>query len=128
MRKKWFMVVMIAAMIFATLTACQKEEEPVTKEPVEEIVVEKSLDTTNLECSLCEVEKVCGIYGAEGEEYVVCADCANEFVTAFEDTAERHVCGGCQEEKICAMYVVDENTYFVCIDDYEEFAYGMGIE
>lgn len=157
MIKKWFLVLMVAVMAFTTFTGCQKEEKPAsddvvveeevaeeevqaeepaaesTEEPAEEVddaAVQENYkpDIDLVECSLCEVVKFCGTFAAEGEEYAVCDDCANEFATAFEDTVERHECGGCQEEQICGMYVVDGDAYFVCIDDYDEFAHGMGIE
>ena len=35
------------------------------------------------ECSLCEVSKACSTYEVDGEKYIVCDDCYNEFATAF---------------------------------------------
>ena len=81
-----------------------------------------------LECSLCEISQLCGVYGVEGEEYVVCPDCATEFMTAFSEKVSTHTCGSCELEKICGMYIVDGDSYFVCLDDFEEFVTGMGLQ
>ena len=128
------------------MTGCQKEaavQEEQVQQETEQVQqeeeqaqqkVEQAQQTENVAdtkksyiftCSLCEIEKICGTYTAEGEEYIVCHDCANEFITAFAETADKQICSGCQEEKICATYVVDGQEYIVCPDDFEEFAYGM---
>lgn len=93
-------------------------------------------------CSLCEMEKDCDTYTVDGQEYIVCPDCYNEFAHAFgliddgetasapaaqEETSFFHVCGGCEEEKQCRSYDIDGTEYIVCDDCYEEFATGMGI-
>ena len=78
-------------------------------------------------CSLCETEQICGTYTADGQEYVVCHDCSNEFTTAFAETADKHTCSLCEVEKICATYIVDNKEYIVCPDDFEEFSHGMNL-
>ena len=152
MRKKILTPLLLAGLVLVSLTGCQKEatnqetqqsevtetteevEETETAETTEEVeeTEEKVADTqesgNTVVCSLCEKEKVCGIYTAEGKEYVVCHVCSNEFLSGFSEVADKQTCSGCQEEKICGKYVVDGQEYFVCPDDYEEFAYGMKLE
>ena len=133
MKKKLLTTISFIGLLACSFTACKKEEVP-----EEEIVIESEdgtiteeaaplEDTTALTCSLCEKTKVCAIYTANNKEYVVCADCANEYITAFSDIADKHVCGACEEEKICGRYVLKGTEYFVCLDDYNEFAHGMGL-
>ena len=75
----------------------------------------------------CLREKICGIYTAGGQEYIVCHDCSNEFIEHHSDIATKQICSGCQEEKICGTYIIDGQEYIVCPDDFEEFAYGMNL-
>lgn len=96
-----------------------QEEQPTSGDA--DIAKASYIDT----CSLCETEQICGTYTAEGQEYVVCHDCSNEFTTAFAETADKHTCSLCEVEKICATYIVDNKEYIVCPDDFEEFAHGM---
>ena len=75
-------------------------------------------------CSLCEMEKECDTYEVDGQKYVVCPDCYNEFATAFglnEDTAGP-TCSLCEVQKVCGEYTADGQTYIVCPDCAEEFA------
>ena len=76
----------------------------------------------------CVKQKRCDIYTSEGEEYVVCYDCSNEFTTAFAEVADKQTCSACEEEKICGVYTVGGKEYVVCPDDYEEFAHGMQLD
>ena len=148
MEKKILISLLIASFVLFGMTGCQKEDST-TKEPVQEEQIqgeskeelqkeqipstkenEEAADiqeSSTLTCSLCEEEKICAVYTAEGVEYIVCPDCANEFRTAFAETADKQICSGCEEERICGVYVVEGKEYVVCPDDYEEFAHGMGL-
>lgn len=148
MEKKILISLLITSSVLIGITGCQKEdsisieqvqEEQVQGESKEELQEEQIQSTEENEnvadiqesstpaCSLCEEEKICAIYTAESAEYIVCPDCANEFRTAFAETADKQICSGCEEEKICGVYVVEGKEYVVCPDDYKEFAHGMGL-
>lgn len=101
------------------------QEDVISEEPTQEVA--SINDTTALVCSGCEVEKVCGIYTAGNQEYIVCYDCSNAFIEHHKDIALKQICSGCQEEKICGTYIIDGQEYIVCPDDFEEFAYGMNL-
>ena len=138
MRKKLLAICLVTGLAASMVTGCQKESEGQTEQKQEtqvqqtennenaseDTVVERT--TTNT-CSLCEVEKMCGTYTAEGQEYIVCPECANEFVHAFSETADKQECSLCEEEKICGTYTVDGKEYVVCKEDYNEFAHGMNL-
>lgn len=65
MKKKVWITSIMAGLLACCFMGCGKEAE--SKEV----------------CSLCEVEKECEVYSVDGEEYVVCDDCYNEFAYAF---------------------------------------------
>ena len=46
--------------------------------------IENNGEKELLLCSGCEVTKPCGIYAVDGQKYIVCDDCYNEFATAFD--------------------------------------------
>lgn len=135
MQKKILTSLLIASFVLIGITGCQKEDS-ISIESVQEEQIqptEENEDVADIQesstptCSLCEEEKICATYTAEGAEYIVCPDCANEFRTAFAETADKQICSGCEEEKICGVYVVEGKEYVVCPDDYKEFAHGMGL-
>lgn len=85
-------------------------------------------------CTGCEQEKACKTYTVNGESYLVCDDCYDEFATGMglkdDTTASNYttVCSGCKEAKDCKTYCVNDIHYLVCDDCYPEFATGMGLE
>ena len=48
-------------------------------------------NATTLICSGCELEKICGTYTTGNQEYIVCYDCSNEFITHHEDIAIKQI-------------------------------------
>ena len=76
-------------------------------------------------CVSCNVEKLCGTYTADGNEYTVCVDCADSFITENDGKVEKATCSGCQIEKECGKYAIDGQEYLVCPEDFNEFATGM---
>ena len=100
MEKKILISLLIASFVLFGMTGCQKEDsipkEPVQKQQIqgeskEELQEEKIPSTeeneeaadiqesSTLTCSLCEEERICGVYVVEGKEYVVCPDDYEEF-------------------------------------------------
>ena len=140
MRKRFLTSLLVTGLVMGCLTGCQKEadkqEQPQQEQPQQEqnLQEETGDDVADTQetgyvftCSLCETEKICGIYTAEGTDYVVCHDCSEEFTTAHAEVADKAVCSSCQEEKICGTYTVDGTEYVVCPDDFDEFSNGMGL-
>lgn len=98
MQKKILTSLLIASFVLIGITGCQKEdsisiesvqEGPVQGESRKELQEEQIQPTEENEdvaetadkqiCSLCEEEKICGVYVVEGNEYVVCPDDYKEF-------------------------------------------------
>ena len=138
MRKKLFTSLLITGLAISCMTGCQnnastqdtqKQEQGQSQDTTETNDDSASTQTDNcmFTCSLCETEKICGIYTAEGKEYVVCKDCSNEFITAHEEIADKQICTSCEQEKICGTYNVDGTDYVVCPDDFDEFAHAMSL-
>ena len=78
-------------------------------------------------CSLCEVEKDCGYYEADGAYYYVCDDCFNEFAHAFGLYGVDEVCSLCGTNSDTECYEVDGQSYYVCYSCYDEFATAFGL-
>ena len=127
MKKKIITSIILLGLLIVSLVGCKKEETP---DPEDETVVEAEeiKDTTSYECSGCEEEKICGIYTVDEEQYFVCHDCSEEFISHHEEKLDKLTCQGCEEEKFCGTYMIDGKEYVVCQDDFEEFAVGMGLK
>ena len=125
MRKKVLTVTFAVFLMMGILAGCGKGENvaasssTVSQETVETDATSESEAVSAKACSLCEVEKECGSYEVDGQTYVVCDDCYNEFATAFGIPRE---CSLCEVEKLCYGYIVEDETYIVCDDCYLEFA------
>lgn len=78
-------------------------------------------------CSLCEVEKKCGSYEADGVYYDVCDDCFNEFAHAFGLYGVDEICSLCESNSDTECYEVDGQSYYVCYGCYDEFATAFGL-
>ena len=70
MKKRLITMLLMLGMMTVGFMGCQSDKT--TDETNENITVVK-------ECSLCEIEKECGVYYVEEQEYIVCDDCYNEF-------------------------------------------------
>ena len=92
METKILISLLIASFVLFGMTGCQKEDsipkEPVQKQQIQgeskEELQEEQIPSTEeneeaadiqesstLTCSLCEEEKICAVYTAEGVEYIV---------------------------------------------------------
>ena len=149
MKKKLIVAVVAASMMALCLTGCQKEDQaPVSSAQSEGSAgAEQTAGDNKLQvCSGCQEEKECQTYTVDGQDYIVCDDCYDEFATgmglndtdngvdtgsnsgAGQSTAALQTCSGCQEKKECQTYTVDGQDYIVCDDCYDEFATGMGLK
>ena len=92
MKKKLLTTILVLSLVTLGLAGCQTEDTP-TDTPTS--VQDESTDTgantdittpeTSLQiCGGCEVEKECGKYEVNGQNYIICNDCYNEFATAFD--------------------------------------------
>ena len=70
MKKRLITMLLMLGMMTVGFMGCQSDKT--TDETNENITIVK-------ECSLCEIEKECGVYFVEEQEYIVCDDCYNEF-------------------------------------------------
>lgn len=82
---------------------------------------------TLMTCSLCEVEKECYTYEADGAYYDVCDDCFNEFCHAFGLYGVDEICSLCEATSDTECYDVDGQSYYVCYSCYDEFATAFGL-
>ena len=133
MKKRVLMILLAVCLMIGIFMGCGQSEDVIkdAEEATDIVSVEVIENETTSEsgdeseavtaqtCSLCEVEKECGSYEVDGQTYIVCDDCYNEFATAFEIPRE---CSLCEVEKVCYGYIVDDQTYIVCNDCYGEFA------
>ena len=141
MKKKFLASILVLCIITFSFAGCGKEatektsQESVTTEKTsqesvtteENKTVTSAKDSTSLICSGCEKENICGIYTVGDQEYNVCYDCSNEFISHHKEVADKNICSACEEEKICGTYIIDGQEYIVCPDDFEEFAHGMNL-
>ena len=74
MKKKLITTTLVLSLLLFGLVGCQKD------------TADTSNDTTEVTlqiCSGCEIEKECGTYTVDGEDYIVCDDCYDEFATGM---------------------------------------------
>ena len=74
MKKRIIATLLMLSLMAIGLMGCQNET---TSETTSE--TDNQDKTITAECSLCEVEKECGVYTVDGQEYIVCDGCYNEF-------------------------------------------------